>query len=422
MNQLEKTIQNLAHEINPEIVFVAVSAGVDSTLLLELASSYFKVIALHVNYKLRGVESDLDQLFLEEFCLKKRIPIQIKVHDLKTELQLKSNNLQNRAREIRYEFFRENLSNNENSVLFLGHHADDQIETFFMNYFRNSGIAGLSGMKQQNGNFFRPFLAFSKKEITEFAEEKKLVWREDKSNVKNDYLRNRFRNEIIPDLENQIPDLKRSVLILMYVLQENQIALEQDLAIFIENTKINRNVSVIEFSSWGDERWIELIRQLGLSTGFLHEFKKLLKSRKGAKLNFPENEVIKSVIREKDSLYFVFSEGKNDNVPVLISSMVSELPDEFSKKTLYLDDSKIDGKLIIRKWRTGDRIYPIGMVGSKLISDILTDAKVPHIERNNQWVLCDNSKIISCIGFCIDRRVIAKKDSKKIRCIEIEQS
>ncbi|MFM7668706.1 MAG: tRNA lysidine(34) synthetase TilS [Bacteroidota bacterium] len=422
MNQLEKSIQNLSGEINPEIVFVAVSAGVDSTLLLELASTYFKVIALHVNYKLRGEASDLDQAFLEDFCLKKRIPFNVKVHDLKTELQLKSSNLQNRAREIRYEFFKENLSKHENSVLFLGHHADDQIETFFINYFRNSGIAGLSGMKQQNGKFFRPFLMFSKKEISTLAIEKKLAWREDQSNVKNDYLRNRFRNEIIPELENQIPSLKSSVLHLMNILQENQIQLEKEIEIFIKNMKINANIPLSEFVLWGDERWIEVLRQFGLSTGFLKEFKKLLQSRKGAKLNFPTNERIESVIREKDSLYFVLYKGKKDEPPTIKSTIVCELPKDFSKEVVYLDDSKMDGELILRKWRQGDRIYPIGINGSKLISDVLTDAKVPHVERDNKWLLCDNSKIISCIGFCIDRRAIATKNSKKIRCIEIAQS
>ena len=420
MNQLEQSLQNLARKINPEIVFVAVSAGVDSTLLLELTASYFKVIALHVNYKLRGEDSDLDQSFLESFCAKKSIPIHVKVHDLKTELQYKSSNLQNRAREIRYDFFKENLSKHQNSVLFLGHHSDDQIETFFINYFRNSGMAGLSGMKEQNGKFFRPFLAFAKNEIVECAKEKMLIWREDQSNAKNDYLRNRFRNEIIPAIEKHIPSFKSSVLNLTQVLQKNQIQLEEEISIFIEFTKVKRNIPIIEFANWGDERWIEMLRQLKLPTGFLTELKKLLHTSKGAKLKFPKNGLIRSVIREKDSFYFEFHEPKTQNKPKLTSSIVSNLPTVFSKQILFLDDDKIKGELTLRKWSRGDRIYPIGINGSKLISDVLTDAKVTHADRNEQWVLCDDSKIISCIGHCVDRRAIATKNTIKIRCIRID--
>ncbi len=420
MNQVEKSIQNLAREINPKIIFVAVSAGVDSTLLLELMATYFNVVALHVNYKLRGKDSDQDQAFLEEYCSRKSIPILVEIHDLKTELSKRSSNLQNRAREIRYEFFKKNLDKNEGSCLFLGHHSDDQIETFFIQYFRNSGIAGLSGMREREGLIFRPFLSFSKQELIQCANDLKLEWREDSSNAKNDYLRNRLRNEMIPFLDDQIPTLNSSILSLMETLQENQIQLEQETSNFIQVTKVKSDVPISQFSGWGDERWIELLRQLSLSTGFLKEFKKLLQSVKGAKLEFPKNELIQSIIRENDSLYFKFLENEEGTKPIITSSIVSDLPKVFSKQEIYLDDTRIDGELHIRKWSRGDRIYPIGLNGSKLISDVLTNAKVPHVERYNQWLLCDRTKIISCIGICIDRRALATKETLKIRRVQIE--
>ncbi|MBM3452947.1 MAG: tRNA lysidine(34) synthetase TilS [Bacteroidetes bacterium] len=422
MNQLVKAIKNLSHEIKPEIVFVAVSAGVDSTLLLDLASHYFNVFALHVNYKLRAEESDLDQLFLEKFCSKRNIPIRIKTHDLKTEMQNKSINLQSRAREIRYTFFRDQLAKYKNSVLFIGHHSDDQTETFFINYFRNSGMAGLAGMKKKDGNIHRPFLDFSKTDLVKCAREKNLSWREDHTNSENAYLRNRFRNEIIPTIENQIPELKHAVITLMKVLRENQIQLENEIATFCEDMKIRRNIPITEFADWGEERFIELFRQLAIPMPTLKEFKKILHAKKGAKLSFPKSIVIHSIVREKDSIYFEFDENYCESSPSLKISIVKELPMVFSKKELFLDDSKIDGDLTIRKWRRGDRIHPIGVRGSKLISDVLTDAKVLHSERENQFVLCDASKILSCIGHCIDRRAIATVHTKVIRLIEINLS
>ena len=422
MNKIEESIRNLANEISPTTVFVAVSGGVDSMLLIDLSAKYFNVIALHVNYKLRGSESEGDQVFLEEFCAKSTIPIFTKEVDLHAELVKKSTNLQNRAREIRYNFFKEKLSENPNSVLFVAHHSDDQIETFFIQFYRNSGIAGLSGMKDRDGNVFRPFLHFSKKEMIECAVERNLHWREDQSNAKNVYVRNRFRNEIIPVLQEEIPTIKPSILKIMDVLKENQCLIEQEISSFIDEVRIKRIVPLSAFDFWGDERIIEFFRQLGISSGFLKEFKKILRSNKGARLDFPKSAQIKSLIREKDAMFFEFDSLYLEMKPGIKSYFVDELPEVFTKEKLYLDHSKIEGELHLRKWKLGDRIFPIGVKGSKLISDVLTDAKVLNSNRTNQWLLCDESKIISCLGYCVDRRAIANFTTEIIRCVEIEHS
>lgn len=419
MNQVEKSIQELTKSLQDKTVFIAVSAGIDSTLLLELASKYFTIIALHVNYKLRGVESDEDQKFLEEFCKERNITLQTKVYDLAYELKQKQTNLQNRARQIRYDFFQDYLKKYQNSVLFIGHHADDQVETFFLNYFRNSGLAGLSGMKKTRDQIIRPFLDFSKQELIQCAKELKLNWREDRSNAKNEYLRNTFRNEIIPFVEKEIPEIKTSVIKLMKVLRENQGQIEQEISVVISALQKTNNILIHELKTWRDERFIEFLRQLEIPTGLLTEFKKLLYSQKGARLVLTSRARYQKIIRERDSLYFVQKETEIENPIKLKSRLVRALPNTYSKNKLYIDNSKVKGDLYVRKWKVGDRIYPIGMNGSKLISDVLTDAKVPHNERANQWVICDQSKIISCVGFCIDRRAIASSESSIILCLEI---
>lgn len=422
MNQVEKSIQELTKTLQDKTVFIAVSAGIDSTLLLELASKYFTIIALHVNYKLRGVESDEDQKFLEEFCKERNIRLQTKVYDLGYELKQKPTNLQNRARQIRYDFFQDYLKKHKNAVLFIGHHADDQVETFFLHYFRNSGLAGLSGMKKRQDQIIRPFLDFSKQELIQCAEELKLTWREDQSNAKNEYLRNRFRNEIIPFVEKEIPEIKTSVLNLMNVLRENQGQIEQEISVVLGALQKTNNILIHELKSWRDDRFIEFLRQMEIPTGFLTEFKKLLYSQKGSRLDLTSRSKYQKIIRERDSLYFVKKETEIVNLPKLKSRVVHALPTSYSKNKLYLDNSKIEGVLHVRKWKVGDRIYPIGLNGSKLISDVLTDAKVPHNERANQWVICDESKIISCGRFCIDRRAIASSESSIILCLEIIHS
>ena len=112
----------------------------------------------------------------------------------------------------------------------------------------------------------------------------------------------------------------------------------------------------------------------------------------------------------------MFFQLKNQNhvTPQLFYEDVNSLPDVFDKKTIYLDKSKLKGKLVIRKWEIGDRIKPIGLKGSKLISDVLTEAKVPNNKRGNNCVLIDDEKMLWCVGLSVDRRAIANSKSHHI--------
>jgi len=419
MNLIEEKILNLSKEIKSEIVFIAISGGVDSMLLLELTSKYFNVHALHVNYQLRGKESNEDQLVIEEFCSKKGIPLNVLKYDLKKELKAKKTNLQNRARQIRYDFFSEFLKNNESSFLFLAHHSDDQIETFLLQYYRNSGIAGLSCMRELNNQFVRPFLGFSKEEIIDFAKEKNLIWREDSSNSKNDYLRNRFRNELIPFLKHEIPTLKSSILQVVECLQDNQKRLEAEVYEIKNRLIQDARIEIDLAKGLTNEKLIELFRQLNIPNGMLKEWIKLLKAQKGSIIELPKTSIYRKIVREEDYLEFVPIETRKVKAPIIVTQIVNSVPDTFDKNTLYLDVEKLKGELEVRQWKFGDRIYPIGLRGTKLISDVLTDSKVPNHLRVNQWLLCDEEKIISCIGHAVDRRAIICKKSQTILKVEI---
>jgi tRNA(Ile)-lysidine synthase len=338
---------------------------------------------------------------------------------LKNELSSKKTNLQNRAREIRYDFFSGFLKKQDSSLLFLAHHSDDQIETFFLHYFRNSGIAGLSGMRQINNRILRPLLEFSKEDIVTYAKENEILWREDSSNSKNDYLRNRLRNELIPFLVNEIPTLKSSVLKLVSCFQENQNFLENEIN-ELKQHLIDYSELDIEFArKLTNEKLIELFRQLTIPAGILSEWQKLIKSQKGSILKLPETSYFQKIIREKDTLLFVGKIPQVRKVPKFTMEIVSSLPKKFDKNTLYLDMKKLEGELYVRTWQKGDRIFPIGIDGSKLISDVLTHSKVSNYTRKDQWVLCDQKKIISCLGFVIDRRAIANGNSQQILKVEI---
>jgi tRNA(Ile)-lysidine synthase len=414
MNKIVEHFKSFFTTYPADLYFIAVSGGVDSMLLLELIfQEKLPIHVLHVNYHLREFESDEDEHLVRNFCESNKIPNTIESIYLKEKLDSDGGNLQNEARKVRYDFFQKELNKVPNSMLILAHHFNDQLETFFLQLLRNAGIAGLSGMKPQNNNLLRPLLGFKKEEIYALAIERKISWREDKSNAKNDYSRNRLRNEIIPLLITKIPSLENSIQLLQEKFQESLSETHLKInTIFLETKKL----SFLKIATWNQLQSIEkieLLKKLAIPTSLFDAFNKLTQAQKGAKIQWIENQNQKIIIREKDYFQFITSE-EEFKLPQIEIEKTTDLPSTFYKSTIFLDELKIRGKISIRKWQKGDRIYPIGLEGSKLISNVITDAKIPNHLRENQLVLTDEDKILACINLSIDRRAIASKSSQSI--------
>ncbi|MBU3660518.1 MAG: tRNA lysidine(34) synthetase TilS [Flavobacteriales bacterium] len=417
MNKITHHLKSFFNSHPADLYFVAVSGGVDSMLLLDLmAEEKLPIQVLHVNYHLRGEESEQDELLVRNYCESNKIPITIESIYLKENLEINGGNLQNEARKVRYDFFKQELNKVSNSKLVLAHHLNDQLETFFLQLLRNSGLAGLSGMSQAKNKLLRPLLNFKKEEIYSVAIERKINWREDKSNSKNDYSRNRLRNEIIPMLSSEIPSLENSILLLQEKFQENLVeTLHKIDAIHLE---IEKSMS-LNIETWNQLQAIEkieLLKKLSIPTFLFDAFNQLTHAQKGAKIQWNANQNI--VIREDNHFQFITSK-QEFKLPKISIEKTTSLPSTFSKSTIYLDESKIIGEISIRKWQIGDRIYPIGLKGSKLISDVITDAKIPNHLRENQLVLIDEEKILACVNLLIDRRAIASKSSELILKVDL---
>lgn len=414
MNKIVEHFKSFFTTYPADLYFIAVSGGVDSMLLMELMfQEKLPIHVLHVNYHLRGIDSEEDELLVRNYCKSNNIPITVESIYLKEKLVTNGGNLQNEARKVRYDFFHKKLNETQNSMLVLAHHFNDQLETFFLQLFRNSGIAGLSGMKSVNNKLLRPLLNFKKEEVYELANERKISWREDKSNAKNDYNRNRLRNEIIPFLSAEIPSLENSILFLQAKFQENLFETNQKInSIYIEIEKLN-HLKIATWNQLQSIEKIELLKKLAIPTYLFDAFNKLARAQKGAKIQWNTNLIQKLVIRENDYFHFITDE-KEFKLPKIEIEKTSDLPSTFSKSTIFLDASKIIGEFALRKWQIGDRIYPIGLEGSKLISDVITDAKIPNHLRENQLVLIDEIKILACLNLSIDRRAIASKTSQSM--------
>ena len=420
MSDIEQHISNFIGKKTAQKYFIACSGGVDSMLLLNVFHQLnLTVSALHVNYKLRGIDSEKDQALIEEFCKQQNIPCYIKQIDLQKQLDELGGNLQDEARKVRYSFF-ESFKSHDDCTIVLGHHADDQIETFFLNLARNSGVMGLAGMLSEHNGYIRPLLAVSKNQIVEYALSNKIVWREDVSNQSNKYSRNKLRNVILPDLKNQIPSLNESVLLLTQIFQVKQLELSNRIKPLIEKINATQILAFDEFDAFDEFELFELLRQLVIPSGLSDELIKLRKTIKGKKLVLTNNP-IHEIIHEGTFFYFKNEVEKTTN-PILRLEKVDFLPLEFSKDSLYVDSAKIKGELKIRHWEIGDRMKPIGIKGSKLISDILKDAKIPNHLRPNQFVVHDDEKIVWCVGLCVGREAVGQNGADLLKVSPISTS
>lgn len=223
LEDFQHYIQN--ENLSPErdYILVAVSGGVDSMVLAHLFRSFgFKLALAHVNYKKRGAESDGDQEFVKSTALEWKIPF----HSIQYQEQTSTGNFQEKARIFRYKWFSELMEKHRYTHLALAHHADDQLETFFMHLVRASGLEGLSSMQKREGNKLRPLLGVFKSEIYHYAASLGLVFREDHTNFQNLYLRNQVRNQVIPELSKLGEDAKWNALLSIKHLQASNSLLQ----------------------------------------------------------------------------------------------------------------------------------------------------------------------------------------------------
>lgn len=235
MPNLIKKIQNFifANSLfeNDTKIILGISGGPDSTSLLDVFSKLQKKYNLelaiaHVNYHLRGYDSDQDEKFAEKLAEKYNLSLDIL--DVKVEEKDKS---EEKLRDMRYAFFEEVRKENKFDLIAVAHNADDQAETVLMRLIRGTGLNGLSAMRPKNGKIIRPLLEISRQEIISYLKKNKLSYRIDKTNNESVYLRNKIRNKLIPYLEkNYNPNVRQ-------VLSKSAKTFSEDCAVIEELTE-----------------------------------------------------------------------------------------------------------------------------------------------------------------------------------------
>ena len=417
-------------------ILLTVSGGVDSMVMLSLfVRCGYTVGVAHCNFQLRGAESDEDEVLVREEAARFGVPFYNRRFETAAEMERTGESMEMAARRLRYAWFDE-LSRTEGyTAVAIAHHADDSIETFFINLLRGTGLRGLTGISTQVGKIVRPLLFASRREILEYAAANHIPYREDSSNRSTKYLRNKIRLGLIPRIREINPKFTS--------LMSRNLARLTDAQLFI-----NHGIERIRETAVTSAEEIDTIHLDRIDPAFPREFViyELLNSAYGFKgdvidslchaleLNAtgrrfyardrvatidrgrilvapiaPEDECLTTV--EKGAprsycgnavLYYEYCDIdtiKNFGVPEQIAQV---------------DADRLQFPLTLRRWKEGDWFIPFGMTGRKKVSDFLIDAKVSLPEKQRQFVLLSGDDIVWLVGRRIDDRYRLTSETENV--------
>ena len=437
-------------------LILALSGGIDSMVLADLLlKAKVEFVAAHCNFHLRGHESDGDDWFVRKFAEKHGIQCFVKHFETEKYAANHGISIEMAARDLRYAWFEQLRQQLGYDKIAVAHHADDQAETFFINLLRGAGLNGLKGMRPQNGVIIRPLLWASREQIRKYAVENHIVWREDHTNVESVYLRNRIRNQLLPVFDELQPEARKGLYkSLEHLSAENELyraLLREKLTQIVER---EGDVQRLPFSAFLDcfvprndakrlseakvpepvegptysfQLLFEWLRQYGFNTDQCHFIYDALGSGVGNqycsathRLVIGRDELQLFEIKEDTNEKIQIEEGEEEILsPVhLRFSKLKKTADfiiDKSSEVAQLDADKIQFPLTLRHWWRGDRFHPLGMKGSKLLSDFFVDQKFTEWQKQNVWLLVSaENDIIWVVGHRIDDRFKIRKETKTI--------
>ncbi len=416
-----------------EMVLLTVSGGIDSMVMLHLfMNSSYPFAVAHCNFGLRGVESDGDEALVNSICKENNISFYSKKFETKQYATENKLSTQMAARELRYNWFNQLCKENNFQLIATAHHQNDVAETMLINITRGTGISGLHGIFPKKNNIIRPLLFANRNQIEAYANAENIEFREDSSNKKTDYWRNKIRLEVIPKLAS----LNEKVIDNFYELS-NRIKIDEQLLqeklndlkkIYVKNKKgllyidlkIKQHYAaktllfhVLDEFGFTENDVIQLCENTYISTGAIFDSKthQLLVDRKHFVIKEREVEIINQTIEISKTTVEV-----QTNLGTIHFETLSEYPKAFAKNCLYLDKDKTGNEFILHTWQQGDRFKPLGMQGTKLVSDYLIDKKINQFEKEKCLVLTSKTtnQIAAVIPYQISNDFKINEDTKSI--------
>ncbi len=397
-----------------ESVLVAVSGGLDSVVLLEvlrrLAPAHgWKLMVAHCNHQLRGRSSDADEKLVARIAAKWKLPLVVGRAPVRPFAARHGLSLEMAARQLRHEFFARSARKRGVKTIALAHHADDQVELFFLRLLRGAGGEGLAGMKWSNLSpgdpaitLIRPLLGCAKAELRKFADREALAFREDASNASLDFLRNRIRHELLPLLVKRYqPALVRTTLRLMDILSAEAEFVTQTAEAWLRKKRrppferlpvaIQRRCLQLGLFKLGVDVDFDLVERLRAAAeqpvavnppmSVCRDAAGKVRLRPIGPIAFNPRRLTVDLTRERGTV--VFGRLK---IAWEIQARRGSVPPRRRVATEYFDADKVGPSIVLRHWQRGDRYRPIGMTASVKLQDLFGNQKVPRAERHRRVI------------------------------------
>jgi len=419
-------------------ILLTISGGIDSVVMLDLfiRAGYSCAIA-HCNFKLRGEESDQDEIFVRELAEKNHIPFY--TTSFRTEEYAENNriSIQMAARELRYDWFEDLREKLHYDYVATAHNKNDVVETFFINLARGTGIRGLSGIPPKSGTVVRPLLFLEREDIEEYAKADNLSWREDSSNSQTKYSRNKIRHFIIPGFLELNPGF-------VDTMWDNINRLREIEGIYLNSLERMKKEIVIKGKEFA---WIpineinkleplftwlyELLIDFDFSAHVVRDIARNLDTGSGKQFFSPTHRLVKDrdkliihPLKNTISKRFYIDDPAQDlsdplqlELSIITEFDKSEIPKD--PHIAWFDLDQLEFPLMIRKWEAGDYFMPLGMNNMKKLSDFFIDNKFSLPEKENTWLLVSGTKISWVIGKRIDNRYKVSPETTRILQIQL---
>jgi len=445
--EFETHVNNSLSFLTKNKLLIAISGGLDSVVLTHLCHDLKLDIALaHCNFNLRGEESDADEQFVMD--LADSLNLEVFVESFDTADFAHSNKLstQMAARKLRYDWFAELADQLGFDFILTAHHVDDNLETFLINFSRGTGLDGLTGIPEQNGNIVRPLLPFSRDDIEACARSNNWKWREDSSNASDSYLRNALRHHVVPKLKELNPQMLENfgktvshLKDVKDILQDRIDDVVSRIISIKDNGEVHLSIEALKelpnpkvylyqlLKDYGFTEWNDVYDLINTQSG------KQIKSS-SYRLVRNRNELILNKIN-KISKQEIIIENNRQRVETLDGTVLffDEADALFGKRTeiknanekftkvIYVDKDLLNFPLSVRGWREGDYFYPFGMKGKKKLSKYFKDEKLSLPEKERTQILSSGDDIIWVIGRRADDRFKVTNNTEHILKITIEE-
>ncbi len=445
--------------INPgDRVLVAISGGPDSVFLFHALMALrrklgISLVAGHLNHVLRGPESDRDHEFVKSLAKKNGVKLVSARRDVAGHARRKKLSLETAARELRRDFLEKGAVKHHCQKIATGHTLNDQAETVLMHIIRGSGLAGLKGIPLSNGRFVRPLLEVSREEIVGWLRSQGLSWREDATNLSREYLRNRVRLELIPELEKYNPRIIQSLSRLGQAAGDDLDLIEEVTTEAAKRSlKFHKAKIIIDLSIFN-----------GYNKGLKNNLIRLVTARLAGPLAVPHFDRMEeclgwlaqgstgSRLELCPGLWAVISYGKATvalgSKPVvcglqksrarllalpgltafngfrirasLLKNRMDFDPAQASPNQAFFDRAMLEGRTItVGGRRTGETMVPFGSSLPKRIKELFIDAKVPRGKRARWPVIRWGPDVLWLPG--IRRSLLAPVDARTCEIIKLE--